>query len=637
MLWWTLRQLRSSRPAVRVRAVGKLARRDVARALEALLGLAADPSLAASDQEPVEAALRDAFTTIALRGDATAVARLLAVVGQPAGARALATVASAFVATRTRAALPPLLTLLLSPDETLRSTAAGLLPQIEPAWLESDVARALVPRLSDVVRQEAAAAGVAQSPASVRATDGARLLERLPGGRAGIPALVAALTSRNSDVRGEARRVLEVFGRADVAPALIQSLRSEGYDARIAAIGLLVTLGANEAVPDLMPVLEEAVDARGAADEAVQVAAARALGDLHATQAVELLASIVRAARRDESVQEAAAEALGRLGHASVVDVLGKAAMPRIDQGLPAARRQAMAKVAAAAARGWIRLGGARSVRAAIKCLADPAIHADHRDALRAALVDAAAGAAPTLAELLLSPDTGTRAQAAALFAASGGLVAAATGALCGALRDSDGSVRARAAEALSQLRGEEALKVLDALVAHWTAAGGVAPETIARMEIRDSRVIEPLLRWYFVQNIPSRVELPRDQPNPVIGQMRDLLTAIRSAITPGEIEAMLPVPVHRCVSVLTRDLVFDESDAAVKALCAAPSRVTSNFLHLVIRRDDFLYTVRPGGDDASVPDVKKRRSMVGQRDLASKELRARGNPPHDAGQYLGR
>ncbi|GAI51331.1 unnamed protein product, partial [marine sediment metagenome] len=78
---------------------------------------------------------------------------------------------------------------------------------------------------------------------------------------------------------------------------------------------------------------------------------------------------------------------------------------------------------------------------------------------------------------------------------------------------------------------------------------------------------------------------------------------------------------------------LYKKSDSAIKYLCNLKSPITNNLLNLVVKKKDIEVTT--SARCANEEDYTRKLSFQTQRDLASEELKRRGNPPYDPKFYL--
>jgi hypothetical protein len=84
------------------------------------------------------------------------------------------------------------------------------------------------------------------------------------------------------------------------------------------------------------------------------------------------------------------------------------------------------------------------------------------------------------------------------------------------------------------------------------------------------------------------------------------------------------------------KDKTYEMSEEAVKKLCEINTPISSNILHKVSAKSDYL--VFRGHDEINTDyPVYDRINFEPQREMARNELGKRGNPPYDPKVYLDR
>jgi hypothetical protein len=208
------------------------------------------------------------------------------------------------------------------------------------------------------------------------------------------------------------------------------------------------------------------------------------------------------------------------------------------------------------------------------------------------------------------------------------------------ALEDEDPQVREEAAWALSKIVDERAVEPLIERLNDIEAVRVNA--VIALREIGDRRAIEPLIRvheagavvemgdvevagalidWLFqsepVLETRRGVEARTERMKHIFGDYTELVVEV-SAVSE------------------TKDETYEMSMEAVKKLCEINTPISSNILHKVSAKSDYL--VFKGHDEINTDyPVYDRTSFEPQREMARNELGKRGNPPYDPKVYLDR
>ena len=77
--------------------------------------------------------------------------------------------------------------------------------------------------------------------------------------------------------------------------------------------------------------------------------------------------------------------------------------------------------------------------------------------------------------------------------------------------------------------------------------------------------------------------------------------------------------------------ILLDMSNNAILSLCNIRTPITSNILHMVAEKKDISITMSTGCS----ADWTERVSFQNQRDMALKELAARGNPIYDPSLFV--
>jgi len=236
------------------------------------------------------------------------------------------------------------------------------------------------------------------------------------------------------------RMVAEVFRQA--IPALMTALDGDNLDMQQAAAKALGQLGDTRAVEPLIAALHEDRNSN------VRQAAAEALGQLGDTRAVEPLIAALRHPIPVLYVQQAAAKALGQLGDTRATD-------PLVDTAL----RDRDLDVRQAATTALKRLRDARAVEPLIDALRDPDLDVQQAAAKTLGQLQDIQATKP-LIDALQHQDLNMR-QAAAEALGQLGDTWAVTSLMGAALRDPHLDVRRTAAKALGQLGDAQAVEHL--------------------------------------------------------------------------------------------------------------------------------------------------------------------------------
>jgi len=222
MLWWTLQQLKSSKPEARAQAAQKLGSERQKRAVPALIDclededrqvrLAVIEALAAighpASAGPLSSVLEHLSKKSGPREDRTAeyeaLAKALAGVGEPA--------------------ITPLTALLTSGDKEARRWATFALGLIKSSRAMGPLVEKLEDSRSEVRKAAAASLGEIGDPAA-------------------IDALVKALSSRDMETRHAAAEALGKIQSADAEEALIKAVSDQSEAVQVAAINSLGRIG----------------------------------------------------------------------------------------------------------------------------------------------------------------------------------------------------------------------------------------------------------------------------------------------------------------------------------------------------------------------------------------------------------
>jgi HEAT repeat protein len=223
MFWWTLQQLKSSKPEARARAAKKLGSTRKKRAVPALLTSLED------EERQVRLAAAEALALIAHPASAEPLASVLEhLSGKRSGSREDRT---AEYEALTKAlgcvgepAVAPLTALLASDDKDTRRWATTALGLIRSSKAVSPIIEKLEDGRSEVRKAAAASLGEIGDPVA-------------------ITALVKALSSRDIETRHAAAEALGKFQSADAEEALIKAVSDQCEAVQLAAISSLGRIG----------------------------------------------------------------------------------------------------------------------------------------------------------------------------------------------------------------------------------------------------------------------------------------------------------------------------------------------------------------------------------------------------------
>ncbi|HEX6745808.1 MAG TPA: HEAT repeat domain-containing protein [Longimicrobium sp.] len=410
---------------------------EAAAAVSALTAAAATPPAAASGST----------APAPQEGRGTALARLVATLRDPVAQVRV----SAVQALGSMSGLDPrsvaalIEALRTDQDETVRTTAAWALGQIENRTATPALVSAMTGDRSVSVRRTAAwALGQMEDPAAVdglaRAMRDADAEVRVTAiwalgqieDRRAVPALTAALRDGDASIRQKSAWALGQIEDRSAVPGLAAALRDSDREVRATAVWALGQIESPEAVPALGGLLRDA-------DANVRNQAAWALGQIEAESAVQPLAGVVQNDASAE-VRKTAVWALGQIEAQSSIPALSAALRDR-DAGVRAQAAWAIGQVEPAQAPAALVAAlrdDDRNVRrqaawALSQVRGDPSIVAPLRAALRdsdpevkhlALRALARTGdesAAQAVAEMLRDPDPQVRAMAAAIMGGHGG------------------------------------------------------------------------------------------------------------------------------------------------------------------------------------------------------------------------
>jgi HEAT repeat protein len=222
MLWWTLQQLKSSKPEARARAAKKLGSAGQKRAAPALIGRLED------EDRQVRLAAIEALGAIAHPASADSLSSVLEHLSKRRGSREDCTAeyeALAKALARVgEPAVTPLTALLASHDKDTRRWATFALGIIKNPKAVSPLIEKLEDGRSEVRKAAAASLGEIGDPAA-------------------ISALVKALSSRDTETRQAAAEALGKIQSADAEEALIKAVSDQSEAVQLAAIDSLGKVG----------------------------------------------------------------------------------------------------------------------------------------------------------------------------------------------------------------------------------------------------------------------------------------------------------------------------------------------------------------------------------------------------------
>ncbi len=196
--------------------------------------------------------------------------------------------------------------------------------------------------------------------------------------------------------------------------------------------------------------------------------------------------------------------------------------------------------------------------------------------------------------------------------------------ALIKALDDSDSRIRHRVVGALGKIRSKKVKVALiksledDDMYIRYNAA-------LILGEMGEPQAIDQILECLF--------EIPR---LPVSKELKDIKDTLRilipeSLLTHEIVDNAINASTYS--DYLETGYLYKKSDSAIKYLCNLKSPITNNLLNLVVKKKDIEVTT--SARCANEEDYTQKLSFQTQRDLASEELKRRGNPPYDPKFYL--
>jgi len=424
-----------------------------------------------------------------------------------------------------------------------------------------------------------------------------------------VEPLIRMLQDGDWGIRYRAAMALGEIGDVRAVEPLVEALKDEDAEVRMHALKALRRIGDPRAVESLAGMLKEK-------DKAVRLEAVVALGETSDARVVNPLIQMLK----DEEIEirRAAKEALRRIGGPSIKSLVkalkdkdGFVRMSAADllEGLGWKPERDEEKAYYMMGRGersrLIEMG-----EAAIKPLVHSLSYLESFDRMFAVKV---------LGELrdrrAVEP-------------------------LIRALEDEDAQVREEAAWALSKIVDERAVEPLIERLNDIQAVRDKA--IIALIEIGDRRAIEPLIRageagavaeigdveiagalidWLFhsapVLETRRGVEERTERMKHIFGDYTELVVEAAARSEP-------------------KDETHEMSMEAVKKLCEINTPISSNILHKVSAKSDYL--VFRGHDEINTDyPVYDRINFEPQRETARNELGKRGNPPYDPEVYLDR
>jgi HEAT repeat protein len=387
MLWWTLRQLKSTDAKIRLRAVDKLRESRDPRAVQPLAAALKDETPGVREAaakalgeigdaravEPLVAALKDEDNDVRQ----TAARSLGRLIGDTRAVEPLLAVLQSEAAWFRQAALEPLFAALkrerldLQKLHVLRGVAiqnswftaaelAGVVAPFEKEFQELREEEKGIEEMDDWDNRDRARESIAKDIR--RCTE--RAVESMSRGPSVVPLLVGAVKTRPSTpyMQWAVMEALIRIGSASVE-ALLPLLGDESDPARAAA-QVLGTLRDPHAVEPLLAAMKHQ-------DWRVREEVAKALGEIGDGRAAEPLGAALKDG--DHMVRLAAVEALGQLGD------------PRAVQPLVAALKDEVKIVQHAAAKALGKIDDPRTVERLVAALKDTRWDV-HRDVLKAAV-----------------------------------------------------------------------------------------------------------------------------------------------------------------------------------------------------------------------------------------------------------
>jgi len=207
---------------------------------------------------------------------------------------------------RVAKAAPAVAAWLTEADLSIRTAAAEILGQLRSPVATPALIRALGDPEADVRARAVAALGEI-------------------GDKSAVIPVISRLEDEKSEVRLAAVQALTALGDARAVVQLVGAFNDSSIDIRQLAITAVGKLGDAAAVPALMRLLR---------DRAVRAAAATALGQLGAGDAVTPLIADLQGERSDNSYRAVVATALGRIARAGKADPQTDAAVHALVEGL---------------------------------------------------------------------------------------------------------------------------------------------------------------------------------------------------------------------------------------------------------------------------------------------------------------
>jgi HEAT repeat protein len=425
----------------------------------------------------------------------------------------------------------------------------------------------------------------------------------------GVEPLAEALGDEFQAVRRLAAEALRKMGDVRAVGPLVEALKDEDADVRMHALKALRRIGDPRAVEPLAGMLKEK-------DKAIKLEAVVALGEMPDARAVNPLIQMLK----DEEVEirRAASETLRKIGGPSTRSLV-KALKDK--NGF-------VRKFAADLLDGM----GWKPERDEEKA------HYMIGRGERSRLIEMGEAAIKPLVHSLSYMESFDRRFAVKVLGELHDRRAVEP--LIRALEDEDAQVREEAAWALSKIVDERAVEPLIERLNDIQAVRVNA--VIALREIGDRRAIEPLIRvheagavvemgdvevagalidWLFqsepVLETRRGVEARTERMKHIFGDYTELVVEASAVSEP-------------------KDETYEISMEAVKKLCEINTPISSNILHKVSAKSDYL--VFKGHDEINTDyPVYDRTSFESQREMARNELGKRGNPPYDPKVYLDR
>ena len=340
MLWWTLQQLKSSKPEARAHAAKRLGSAGKKSAVPALIDCLGD------EDRQVRLAVLEALAAIAHPASANPLSSVLEHLSRRrSGSREDPTAEyealAKALARLGEPAVTPLIALLASDDKDTRRWATFALGLIKSSKAVSPLSEKLEDGRSEVRKAAAVSLGEIGDPTA-------------------IPALVKALSSRDMETRHAAAEALGKIQSADAEEALIRAVSDQSEAVQLAAIGSLGRIGGLKSAARLRAAARESRRAvsRAAemalkgmsfspanAEEEAELAVIRGEFQSAIQKGSSAVPALIRAlAFKDPQMRLKAAESLGVLKPAEAVHPL-IAALNDQDRAVQKASMKALAAI----------------------------------------------------------------------------------------------------------------------------------------------------------------------------------------------------------------------------------------------------------------------------------------------------